>query len=84
MPKDRVPHRTLFAQPCAEWNRPRGGQCMTWQRSMKTLTSKLSRGDNYRLSGSGPRDSSDQWLVTLAELSQSRNQWCPCLQCIST
>ncbi|GAA53506.1 hypothetical protein CLF_110394 [Clonorchis sinensis] len=41
MPKDRLPHRTRFCQPCAEWKRPSGGQCMTWQRSRETLTRVL-------------------------------------------
>ncbi|GAA54860.1 amiloride-sensitive sodium channel-related [Clonorchis sinensis] len=64
-------YTALFAQPCAEWKRPRGGQCMTWQRSTKALTSKLSRVGNCRLPGWGPRDATHQWLMTLAEMAQS-------------
>ncbi|KER20784.1 hypothetical protein T265_10742 [Opisthorchis viverrini] len=40
--EEQLHPRALFAQPCAESKPPRGKQCMSWQRSMKTLTSKLS------------------------------------------
>ncbi|KER22847.1 hypothetical protein T265_09123 [Opisthorchis viverrini] len=42
---DRLPRRALFAQPYEGWKRARGGQPMTWQRSMKAVTSKLSCAD---------------------------------------
>jgi hypothetical protein len=83
MPVDRLPRRALFAQPRADWKRSRGGQSMTWQRSMKTLTSKLSRAGNCRLPGWGPRDRTHQWLETLADMAQSRIQWRSCIQAIA-
>ena len=83
MPEDRLPRRALFAQPCAEWKRPRGGQCMTWQRSTKALTSKLSRMGKCRFPGWGSRDSNHQWLMTLAEMAQSRSQWRSCIKAIA-
>ncbi|GAA47141.1 hypothetical protein CLF_100003 [Clonorchis sinensis] len=47
---------SLYQKTCHA-ERPRGGQCMICQRSMKILTSKLSGIDNYRIHGWGPRDS---------------------------
>ncbi|GAA57013.1 hypothetical protein CLF_111996 [Clonorchis sinensis] len=41
MPVDRLPRRVLFAQPREGWKRARGSQTMTWQRSIKAITSKL-------------------------------------------
>ncbi|KER26177.1 hypothetical protein T265_06531 [Opisthorchis viverrini] len=75
MPVDRLPQRALFAQPREGWNRVRGGQTMTWQRSMKAITSKLSCAGNCRLPEWGTRDGPDQWLETLSDMAQSRPQW---------
>ena len=72
MSPDRLPRRALFAQPCAEWKRLRGGQQMTRQRSMKALTSSLSLVGNGRLLGWGPRDLPAKWLETLTDMAQSR------------
>ena len=83
MPEDRLPRRALFSQPHSSWKRPRGGQSMTWQRSMKTLTSKLSRVGACRLPGWGPRDGSVKWLETLADMAQNRHQWRSCIHTIS-
>jgi hypothetical protein len=83
MPDDRLPRRAVFAQPCVEWKRPRGGQVMTWQRNMKALTSQLSRVGNCRLPGWGPRDDSHQWLETLTDMAQSRSQWRSCIKAIA-
>jgi len=57
MPSEKLPRKALFAQLCTGWKRPRGGQCITWQRNIKELTSALSRVGNCRLPGWGPRDS---------------------------
>ena len=38
MSDDRLPRRALFAEPKSSWKRPSGGQHMTWQRNMKSLT----------------------------------------------
>jgi hypothetical protein len=83
MPDDRLPRRAVFAQPCVEWKRPRGGQVMTWQRNMKALTSQLSRVGNCRLPGWGPRDDSHKWLETLTDMAQSRSQWRSCIKAIA-
>ncbi|KER30564.1 hypothetical protein T265_03043 [Opisthorchis viverrini] len=39
------------SQLCAEWKRPSSGQCMTWKRSMKTVTNKLRRAFNQKPGG---------------------------------
>jgi len=83
MSPDRLPRRALFAQPCAGWKRLRGGQQMTWQRSMKALTSSLSRVGNCRLPGWGPRDPPTKWLETLTDMAQSRHQWRTCIHAIA-
>jgi hypothetical protein len=84
MPDDRLAKRALFARPCSWWKRQQGGQCMTWQRSMKTITSKLSRVGSCRLPGWGPKDQSHQWLETLTEMAQSRSQWRMCIRAIAS
>ena len=84
MPDNRLPKRALFAQPCNWWKRKPGGQCMTWQRSMKAVTCKLSRVGRCRLRGWGPKDHSHQWLETLTEMAQSRSQWRMCIQAIAS
>ena len=83
MPSSRFPRKALFAQPQVGWKRALGGQAMTWQRSMKALTSKLIRVSNCRLSGWGPRDGSHQWLETLTDMAQSRIQWRSCIRSIA-
>ncbi|KER24708.1 hypothetical protein T265_07705 [Opisthorchis viverrini] len=40
--------------PNSEWRKQRGGQPMTWQRSMKEITKRLSALGATRLSGWGP------------------------------
>ncbi|KAG5455245.1 hypothetical protein CSKR_106449 [Clonorchis sinensis] len=83
MPVDRLPRRVLFAQPREGWKRARGGQTMTWQRSIKAITSKLSCAGHCRLPGWGPRDGPHQWLETLSDMAQSRPQWRSCIQAIA-
>ena len=78
MSDDRLPRRALFAEPKSSWKRPSGGQHMTWQRNMKSLTEGLSRVGNVRLAGWGPRDPSHLWLETLSDMACSRSQWRSC------
>ena len=52
-----LPRRALFAKPSSSWKRPSGGQYMTWQRDMKSLSEGLSRVGNVRLAGWGPQGS---------------------------
>ena len=75
---DRLLRRALFAEPKSSWKRPSGGQFMTWQRNMKSLTEGLSRVGNVRLAGWGPRDPSHLWLETLSDMASSRSQWRSC------
>ncbi|KER23141.1 hypothetical protein T265_08909 [Opisthorchis viverrini] len=83
MPADRIPRRALFAQPREGWKRARGGQTMTWQRSMKAITSKLSCAGHCHLPGWGPRDGPHQWLETLSDMTQPCPQWRSCIQAIA-
>ena len=78
MSDDRLPRRALFAEPKSSWKRPLGGQHMTWQRNMKSLTEGLSHVGNVRLAGWGPRDPSHLWLETLSDMASSRSQWRSC------
>ena len=84
MSADRLPRRALFAEPPKSWKRPRGGQFMTWQRSMKSLTAELSRVGNCRLPGWGPREDSMKWLETLSDMAQARHQWRCCIHTIAS
>ena len=84
MPTDRLPRKALLAQPEANWKCHRGGQFMTWERNMKSLTGQLSRAGNCRLPGWGPRDSPVKWLETLADMAQERNQWRSCIHAIAS
>ena len=74
MSDDRLPWRALFAETKSSWKRPLGGQHMTWQRNMKSLTEDLSRVGNVRSAGWGSRDPSHLWLETLSDMASSRSQ----------
>ena len=79
MSDERLPRRALFAEPESSWKRPLGGQHMTWQRNMKSLTEGLSRVSNLRLGpGWGPRDPSHLWLETLSDMACPCSQWRSC------
>ena len=84
MPADRLPRRALFAEPCTWWKRPQGGQTMTWQRSLKSITCKLSRVGSCRLPGWGAKDDSHQWLLTLEAMARTRSQWRSCIRAIAS
>ena len=78
MPVHRLPYRALFARAGQGWKKRRGGQAMTWRRSMKKLTSSLASVGSVRLPGWGPRDDDCRWLETLSVMAQNRNQWREC------
>ncbi|KER28300.1 hypothetical protein T265_04831 [Opisthorchis viverrini] len=46
----------------------RGGQSVAWQRSMYVLISQLSCVGDRSLPGWKPRDNTNPWLVTLADI----------------
>ncbi|KAH9581629.1 Protein fam76b, variant 2 [Schistosoma haematobium] len=74
----RIPRRALFADAGTGWKKRRGGQCMTWCRSMKESCKGLSCVGPSRLPGWGPRDGATQWLETLSDMAQNRSQWRSC------
>ena len=74
MPSDRLPRRALFAEVGSDWCRVKGGQSLTWQQNMKSLTAGLSRVGRVRLPGWGPRDPPTLWLQTLSDMSNCRSQ----------
>ena len=55
MSDDRLARRALFAEPISSRKMPLGGQHMTWQRNMKSLTEGLSHVGAVRFAGWGPR-----------------------------
>ncbi|CAH8492285.1 unnamed protein product [Dicrocoelium dendriticum] len=83
MPAHRLPRRALFALPGSDWKKCRGGQPMTWRRSMKKATSSLAAVGPVRLPGWGPRDAELQWLETLDVMARNRHQWRQCCSAIS-
>ncbi|KER24927.1 hypothetical protein T265_07496 [Opisthorchis viverrini] len=56
MPNHRLPKRVLFSMPNSEWCKQRGGQPLTWQRSMKKITKRLGAVGATHLPGWGSRD----------------------------
>ena len=74
MSGDRLPRPAMFAEPKSSWKRSSGGQHMTWQRNIKSLTEGLSCVNNVRLGDWGPRDPSHLWLETLSDMASSRSQ----------
>ncbi|KER31264.1 hypothetical protein T265_02455 [Opisthorchis viverrini] len=83
MPNHRLPKRVLFSMPNPEWCKQRGGQPMTWQRSMKEMTKRLGAFGATRLPGWGPRDPHCAWLETLQDVAANRCQWRSCCQFVS-
>ncbi|CAH8647362.1 unnamed protein product [Dicrocoelium dendriticum] len=78
MPGHRLPRRALFSLPGVGWRKARGGQKLTWQREMKSLTTKLGAVGPSRLPGWSPRDSPCAWLETLQDMARNRHQWRVC------
>jgi hypothetical protein len=83
MPSHRLPKRTLFSLPNSEWRKPRGGQSVTWQKGMKSVTKKLGSVGAARLPGWGPRDPPLAWLETLQDMAANRCQWRSCCRFLS-
>ena len=78
MPARRLPQRALLALPGRGWKKRRGGQPMTWRRSVKKVSSVLARVGSSRLPGWGRKDDENRWLMTLGDMAQSRGQWRVC------
>ncbi|KAG5442652.1 hypothetical protein CSKR_109496 [Clonorchis sinensis] len=58
--------------PNSEWRKQRGGQPLTWQKSMKEITKRLGAVGATRLPGWGPRDPHCAWLETLQDMAANR------------
>ena len=78
MPIDRLPSRALFSVPGRDWRKVQGGQVMTWQRQMRSATSRLGTVGSCRLPGWGPRSPPFAWLETLRDMAFDRSQWRTC------
>ncbi|KER27332.1 LOW QUALITY PROTEIN: hypothetical protein T265_13817 [Opisthorchis viverrini] len=83
MPNHRLPKSVLFSMPNSEWRKQRGGQPLTWQRSMKEITKHLGAVGATRPPGWGPRDPHCAWLDTLQDMAANRCQWRSCCQFLS-
>jgi hypothetical protein len=82
MDPNRLPSRTIFAEPAPGWKKPPGGQNTTWLRNMKSLTQPLSKVGRSRLPGWGAREHPTLWLRTLADMAACRSQWRSCIHTI--
>ncbi|KER23571.1 hypothetical protein T265_14616, partial [Opisthorchis viverrini] len=51
MPNHRLPKTVQFSIPNSEWCNQRGGQPLTWQRSMKEITKRLVLSVMMMMSG---------------------------------
>ena len=83
MSPDRLPRPALLAETSISWKRTSGGQCMTWQKGMKSLNCGLGRVGQVRLPGWGPKDPPMAWLETLGDMAICRSQWRHCIHTIS-
>jgi hypothetical protein len=68
----------MFALPGHGWKKQRGGQSMTWSRSVKKVTSSLASIGSSQLSDWGPKDYENRWLQTFGGMAQRRSQWRTC------
>ncbi|KER22778.1 hypothetical protein T265_09184 [Opisthorchis viverrini] len=73
MPNHRLPKRVLVSMRNSEWRKQRGGQPLTWQRSMKEITKRLGAVGATGLPGWGPRDPHCAWLETLQDMAANRS-----------
>lgn len=78
MPDHRLPKKALFSQPAPEWRKASGGQMVTWQKALKSITKGLGSVGASRLPGWGPRDAPCAWLQTLQDMAANRCQWRTC------
>ena len=74
MPSNRLPNKALFALPDPTWRKLKGGQPMTWQRGLKSLTRSLGSVGAVRLPGWGPRDPPSAWLASVRDMALNRSQ----------
>ncbi|CAI2737658.1 unnamed protein product, partial [Dicrocoelium dendriticum] len=78
MPGYRLPRRALFSLPGVGWRKARGGQKLTWQWELNSLTTKLGAAGPSRLPGWSPLDSPCAWLETLWDMVGNRHRRCAC------
>ena len=83
MPGQRLPKKVLFSMPDSEWRNPEGGQSLTWQKGMKSVTKSLGSVGVSRFPGWGPREPPNAWLETLQDMAANRSQWRMCCQSLS-
>ncbi|KER28782.1 hypothetical protein T265_04473 [Opisthorchis viverrini] len=72
--KSRARGRIRTRDLAPEWRKQRGGQPLTWRRSMKEIPKRLAAVGATRLPGLGPRDPHCAWLETLQDMAA--NQYC--------
>ena len=84
MDDKRLTQKVMFVTRGSRWKKSRGGQQLTWQSNMKKITKDLAVAEACRLQGKGPRDSPHQWLRTLQDMAQNRQQWRTCCHSITT
>ena len=64
---NRMPRCVLLTEIPWEWKRVCGGLCVSCIRKMKVMVVGLNHSDQCCLSGCGPGDVSNSWLVILRE-----------------
>lgn len=69
MPTKCLPHCALLFESGDGLRMFRGGQLMTWVRSMKALTNGLVRVVGPKPADWGPRDPLRQWLETKGDMA---------------
>ena len=74
----------MFATRGYSWEKPRGGQQLTWRSITKKITKDLADPGACRLPGRGPRGYPHQWLRTLQDMVQNRQQRRTCCHSITT
>ena len=84
MNEKRLTQKVMFATRRCSWKKSRVGQQLTQQSNMKKLSKDLAVAGACRLPGWGPRDSPHQWLRTLKDMAQNRQQWRTCCHSITT
>ncbi|KER30038.1 hypothetical protein T265_03416 [Opisthorchis viverrini] len=73
----------LVSTPSSGWRKQRGGQPLTWRRSMKEITKRLGVVGATHLQGWGPRGPHCAWLETLQDMAANGCQWRSCCQFLS-
>ena len=83
MDDKRLTQKVMFATRGSSWKKSRGGQQLIWRSNMKKVMKDLAVAGVCRLPGWGPRDSPHQWLRTLQDMAQNRQQWRTCCHSIT-